>query len=152
MDVLRIILLKVFLFHSCCFSEYAHPASSLKIVICLLYLFQGVLEAIRISLAGYPTRRTYSEFVDRFGILAQEIIYERYQFFVLLHLMHFNLNTEFVNYILWIFLDQVWRKDPDRENYKETKAGELPSMFLFHYLPFEHNFFLRLAGQNGTSF
>uniref|UniRef100_A0A2P2M2P9 Uncharacterized protein MANES_16G086100 n=1 Tax=Rhizophora mucronata TaxID=61149 RepID=A0A2P2M2P9_RHIMU len=32
----------------------------------------GVLEAVRISLAGYPTRRTYSEFVDRFGILALE--------------------------------------------------------------------------------
>ncbi|KAG0499463.1 hypothetical protein HPP92_004154 [Vanilla planifolia] len=32
----------------------------------------GVLEAVRISLAGYPTRRTYSEFVDRFGILASE--------------------------------------------------------------------------------
>ncbi|KAJ3702510.1 hypothetical protein LUZ61_006215 [Rhynchospora tenuis] len=38
----------------------------------------GVLEAIRISLAGYPTRRTYAEFVDRFGILAQEILYERF--------------------------------------------------------------------------
>ncbi|KAL6212224.1 hypothetical protein ACLB2K_017445 [Fragaria x ananassa] len=34
----------------------------------------GVLEAVRISLAGYPTRRTYSEFVDRFGILAPEFI------------------------------------------------------------------------------
>ncbi|XP_020571347.1 protein OPAQUE1-like [Phalaenopsis equestris] len=32
----------------------------------------GVLEAIRISLAGYPTRRTYSEFLDRFGLLALE--------------------------------------------------------------------------------
>ncbi|RZC85461.1 hypothetical protein C5167_041646 [Papaver somniferum] len=32
----------------------------------------GVLEAVRISLAGYPTRRTYSEFVHRFGILALE--------------------------------------------------------------------------------
>ncbi|XP_021676853.2 myosin-15 isoform X1 [Hevea brasiliensis] len=32
----------------------------------------GVLEAVRISLAGYPTRRTYSEFVDRFGLLAPE--------------------------------------------------------------------------------
>ncbi|KAJ8767312.1 hypothetical protein K2173_017356 [Erythroxylum novogranatense] len=32
----------------------------------------GVLEAVRISLAGYPTRRTYTEFVDRFGILALE--------------------------------------------------------------------------------
>ncbi|KAG0503630.1 hypothetical protein HPP92_003702 [Vanilla planifolia] len=37
-----------------------------------LSLVQGVLEAVRISLAGYPTRRTYSEFVDRFGILASE--------------------------------------------------------------------------------
>ncbi|KAK1263845.1 hypothetical protein QJS04_geneDACA013490 [Acorus gramineus] len=35
---------------------------------------QGVLEAVRISLAGYPTRRTYSEFVDRFGLLAPELM------------------------------------------------------------------------------
>lgn len=34
----------------------------------------GVLEAVRISLAGYPTRRTFSEFVDRFGILALELM------------------------------------------------------------------------------
>ncbi|OVA09470.1 IQ motif [Macleaya cordata] len=34
----------------------------------------GVLEAVRISLAGYPTRRTYSEFVDRFGLLAPELM------------------------------------------------------------------------------
>ncbi|CAA7401257.1 unnamed protein product [Spirodela intermedia] len=34
----------------------------------------GVLEAVRISLAGYPTRRTYSEFVDRFGLLITELI------------------------------------------------------------------------------
>ncbi|XP_019195644.1 PREDICTED: myosin-15 isoform X1 [Ipomoea nil] len=34
----------------------------------------GVLEAVRISLAGYPTRRTYPEFVDRFGIIALEIL------------------------------------------------------------------------------
>ncbi|KAK6248897.1 hypothetical protein QUC31_020462 [Theobroma cacao] len=34
----------------------------------------GVLEAVRISLAGYPTRRTYSEFVDRFGLLAPEFM------------------------------------------------------------------------------
>ncbi|OIW03133.1 hypothetical protein TanjilG_11770 [Lupinus angustifolius] len=32
----------------------------------------GVLEAVRISLAGYPTRRTYSEFVDRYGVIALE--------------------------------------------------------------------------------
>ncbi|XP_020104784.1 protein OPAQUE1-like isoform X3 [Ananas comosus] len=38
----------------------------------------GVLEAIRISLAGYPTRRTYSEFIDRFGILAPEFLDDRF--------------------------------------------------------------------------
>nr|DAD36922.1 TPA_asm: hypothetical protein HUJ06_007563 [Nelumbo nucifera] len=30
----------------------------------------GVMEAIRISCAGYPTRRTFSEFLERFSILA----------------------------------------------------------------------------------
>ncbi|KAK6912879.1 Myosin head, motor domain [Dillenia turbinata] len=34
----------------------------------------GVLEAVRISLAGYPTRRTYSEFVYRFGLLCPEFM------------------------------------------------------------------------------
>ncbi|XP_031407550.1 myosin-15 isoform X2 [Punica granatum] len=34
----------------------------------------GVLEAVRISLAGYPTRRSYAEFVDRFGLLAPELM------------------------------------------------------------------------------
>jgi myosin-5 len=37
-------------------------------------MVQGVLEAVRISLAGYPTRRTYSEFIDRFGLLAPELM------------------------------------------------------------------------------
>nr|CAD1838020.1 unnamed protein product [Ananas comosus var. bracteatus] len=40
--------------------------------------FKGVLEAVRISLAGYPTRRTYSEFIDRFGILAPEFLDDRF--------------------------------------------------------------------------
>lgn len=39
---------------------------------------QGVLEAIRISLAGYPTRRTYSEFINRFGLLVPEHMDERW--------------------------------------------------------------------------
>ncbi|OAY78406.1 Myosin-11 [Ananas comosus] len=34
----------------------------------------GVLEAIRISCAGYPTRRTFYEFLHRFGILAPEVL------------------------------------------------------------------------------
>eukprot|EP00976_Prorocentrum_cordatum_P117607 1196334-Prorocentrum_minimum.AAC.7 len=29
----------------------------------------GVLEAVRISCAGYPSRKTVEEFVDRFGLL-----------------------------------------------------------------------------------
>ncbi|KAE9446189.1 hypothetical protein C3L33_21913, partial [Rhododendron williamsianum] len=36
--------------------------------------FKGVLEAVRISLAGYPTRKTYHEFVDRFGLIALDVI------------------------------------------------------------------------------
>lgn len=32
-----------------------------------------MLEAIRISCAGYPTKRTFDEFLDRFGMLAPDI-------------------------------------------------------------------------------
>lgn len=35
---------------------------------------QGVLEAIRISCAGYPTKRTFEEFLDRFGMLAPDVL------------------------------------------------------------------------------
>ncbi|CAM0943744.1 unnamed protein product [Alopecurus aequalis] len=38
----------------------------------------GVLEAVRISLAGYPTRRTYAEFVDRFGVLVPDVMLGSY--------------------------------------------------------------------------
>ncbi|KAG0604572.1 hypothetical protein M758_10G181000 [Ceratodon purpureus] len=38
----------------------------------------GVLEAIRISCAGYPTRRTFYEFLDRFGMLAPEVLEGNY--------------------------------------------------------------------------
>ncbi|KAL2556956.1 Myosin-6 [Forsythia ovata] len=34
----------------------------------------GVMEAIRISCAGYPTKRPFDEFVDRFSILAPEVL------------------------------------------------------------------------------
>ncbi|KAJ3691579.1 hypothetical protein LUZ61_020743 [Rhynchospora tenuis] len=34
----------------------------------------GVMEAIRISCAGYPTRRTFYEFIDRFGLLAPDVL------------------------------------------------------------------------------
>ncbi|THG21657.1 hypothetical protein TEA_000286 [Camellia sinensis var. sinensis] len=38
----------------------------------------GVLEAIRISCAGYPTRRPFFEFVNRFGLLAPEVLAGNY--------------------------------------------------------------------------
>ncbi|WJX79127.1 Myosin-6 [Trifolium repens] len=34
----------------------------------------GVMEAIRISCAGYPTRKAFDEFVDRFGLLAPDAL------------------------------------------------------------------------------
>ncbi|KAG6789264.1 hypothetical protein POTOM_005355 [Populus tomentosa] len=34
----------------------------------------GVLEAIRRSCAGYPTKRTFDEFLDRFGMLAPDVL------------------------------------------------------------------------------
>lgn len=36
------------------------------------------MEAIRISCAGYPTRKTFDEFVDRFSLLAPEALDGRY--------------------------------------------------------------------------
>jgi len=36
------------------------------------------MEAIRISCAGFPTRKTFDEFVDRFGLLAPEVLDGRY--------------------------------------------------------------------------
>ncbi|XP_074280784.1 myosin-17-like [Silene latifolia] len=38
----------------------------------------GVLEAIRISCAGYPTRRTFVDFLLRFGVLAPEFLDGKY--------------------------------------------------------------------------
>ncbi|KAJ4910820.1 Myosin family protein with Dil domain [Raphanus sativus] len=34
----------------------------------------GVLEAIRISCAGYPTKRTFYDFLNRFGVLAPDVL------------------------------------------------------------------------------
>ncbi|OVA05283.1 IQ motif [Macleaya cordata] len=38
----------------------------------------GVLEAIRISCAGYPTRRTFYEFLNRFNILSPDVLEGNY--------------------------------------------------------------------------
>lgn len=37
-------------------------------------LIQGVMEAIRISCAGYPTRKPFQEFISRFSVLAPEVL------------------------------------------------------------------------------
>ncbi|CDY69853.1 BnaC01g40760D, partial [Brassica napus] len=49
---------------------------SFCICVDIIQMNVGVLEAVRISLAGYPTRRYYSDFLDRFGLLAPEFIHE----------------------------------------------------------------------------
>ncbi|KAK8930649.1 hypothetical protein KSP39_PZI016458 [Platanthera zijinensis] len=54
----------------------------------------GVLEAVRISLAGYPTRRTYSEFLDRFGILTLEHMDGSYNEKMLAEKIIWKLNLE----------------------------------------------------------
>ncbi|PIA45281.1 hypothetical protein AQUCO_01700666v1 [Aquilegia coerulea] len=38
----------------------------------------GVLEAIKISCAGYPSRRTFDDFLKRFGVLAPEVLQRKY--------------------------------------------------------------------------
>ncbi|KAJ7533864.1 hypothetical protein O6H91_13G068100 [Diphasiastrum complanatum] len=38
----------------------------------------GVLEAVRISCAGYPTRQSFDEFLDRFSLLAPEVLEGNY--------------------------------------------------------------------------
>ncbi|KAF5740507.1 putative myosin XI [Tripterygium wilfordii] len=45
----------------------------------------GVLEAIRISCAGYPTRRPFFEFINRFGLLAPEVLEGNYDEKVVCH-------------------------------------------------------------------
>lgn len=42
------------------------------------------MEAIRISCAGYPTRRTFDDFLRRYGILAPHVLDGRYFLVILL--------------------------------------------------------------------
>lgn len=39
-----------------------------------LVSLKGVLEAIKINCAGYPTRRPFFEFINRFRLLAPEAL------------------------------------------------------------------------------
>lgn len=54
------------------------PDSICSILRLLLVCNQGVMEAIRISCAGFPTKRPFFEFVDRFGILSPGLLKGRY--------------------------------------------------------------------------
>lgn len=55
------------------FFLFIFPIMLSKFPFCMI-LIQGVMEAIRISCAGYPTRKPFAEFVDRFGLLAPEVL------------------------------------------------------------------------------
>jgi myosin-5 len=46
-----------------------------------MYIFQGVMEAIRISCAGFPTRKKFEEFLERFSVLAPEVLDKRFPLF-----------------------------------------------------------------------
>lgn len=52
-----------------CRPEKKFNLSAFELCNAICLFEQGVLEAIRISCLGYPTRRTFYEFVNRFGIL-----------------------------------------------------------------------------------
>jgi myosin heavy subunit len=45
----------------------------------LFIRFQGVMEAIRISCAGYPTRKAFDEFARCFAILAPDVLHGSWQ-------------------------------------------------------------------------
>lgn len=53
------------------------------------------MEAIRISCAGYPTRRPFYEFLDRFGILSPEVLNGRY-LFAFYYLIILSMRSDFV--------------------------------------------------------
>ena len=59
------------------FFMFCAPLNLIEISSRSWLMVQGVLEAIRISCAGYPTKRTFDEFIDRFGVLAPELV-DRY--------------------------------------------------------------------------
>jgi hypothetical protein len=42
-------------------------------LVCLVVLLAGVLEAVRISCAGFPNKRPFPDFVDHFWSLAPEL-------------------------------------------------------------------------------
>ncbi|XP_020547964.1 myosin-6 isoform X2 [Sesamum indicum] len=49
----------------------------------------GVMEAIRISCAGYPTRRTFDEFISRFKILEPSVVNGRWLVLLIFNSLHF---------------------------------------------------------------
>lgn len=65
------------------------------------------MEAIRISCAGYPTRKTFDEFVDRFSLLAPEALDGRYQtcpFFLLVIIVIIPKHAYFFHILIMLVL------------------------------------------------
>lgn len=58
------------------------------------------MEAIRISCAGYPTRRTFDEFIDRFGLLAPEVLDGRW---FIIYFVHVPFKCDVHNILISIY-------------------------------------------------
>ncbi|KAG6757275.1 hypothetical protein POTOM_037582 [Populus tomentosa] len=57
-------------------SKFSSIGSRYKVSLCSsVHKFNGVMEAIRISCAGYPTRKTFDDFARRFAILAPDVLH-----------------------------------------------------------------------------
>ena len=74
-----------------------------------IVMIQGVLEAIRISCAGYPTKRTFDEFIDRFGMLAPELV-DRYDCSSCDLSRRYSRGETQVKYANKIYSDFFWRR------------------------------------------
>lgn len=61
------------------------------------------MEAIRISCAGFPTRKTFDEFVTRFNILAPEVLCGRLITWFLLYAIIILYNSFSVFLVVFAF-------------------------------------------------
>ena len=94
-----------------------------------LCLTQGVLEAIRVKCAGYPTNRTFIEFLKRFIILAPEILKGEY--------VSVELSSDivcliapggfFISVSLPIHCKQVWSRCCMQVDFGQKGAYRFPS-------------------------
>lgn len=92
----------------------------LLIMLLQMVFWQGVLEAIRISCAGYPTKRSFDEFLDRFGMLAPDVL-DGYK------LTQFRKYNHYLLVLSHIFTYRIQRKPGTQGSRLEY---ELPALYL----------------------